>query len=52
MAVVNPGDPISALRSALDAYTTVQQTMIDEAEKLRESAPTAPVSPEPAREEK
>jgi hypothetical protein len=39
---VNSGDPINALRNALDAYTTVQQTMIDEAHKLRDAATTPP----------
>jgi hypothetical protein len=35
MAVTNPGDPINTLRNALDAYTAVQQTMIEEAHKLK-----------------
>lgn len=36
MAVVNSGDPVNALRNALDAYTTVQETMIAEAAKLKD----------------
>lgn len=36
MAVVNSGDPVNTLRDALDAYTSVQQTMIDEAAKLKD----------------
>lgn len=39
MAVVNSGDPVSTLRNALDAYTTVQQVMIDEAAKLKDPPP-------------
>lgn len=39
MAVTNPGDPISTLRNALDAYTTVQDTMIAEAAKLKPPQP-------------
>ena len=40
MAVVNSGDPVSTLRNALAAYTAVQETMIAEAEKLKDPAPT------------
>lgn len=40
MAVVNSGDPINTLRSALDAYTTVQETMIAEAAKLKKPEPS------------
>lgn len=39
MVFVNSGDPVSTLRDALDAYTAVQQTMIDEAAKLKDPAP-------------
>lgn len=39
MAVVNPGDPVSALKDALDAYTSVQETMIAEAAKLKDPTP-------------
>lgn len=46
MAVVNSGDPVSTLRSALDAYTTVQQVMIDEAAKLKDP----PAVAEPAQQ--
>jgi hypothetical protein len=42
MAVTNPGDPINTLRSALDAYTAVQETMVAEAAKLKSSATTPP----------
>lgn len=42
MAVINSGDPVSTLRSALDAYTKVQETMVAEAAKLKDSAPAAP----------
>lgn len=38
MAVVNSGDPVNTLRSALDAYTSVQETMIAEAAKLKDPA--------------
>lgn len=41
MAVVNSGDPVSTLRSALDAYTKVQETMVAEAAKLKDPAPQA-----------
>jgi hypothetical protein len=43
MAVVNSGDPVSTLKDALDAYTSVQETMIAEAAKLKDPSPT----PEP-----
>lgn len=36
MAVTNPGDPVGTLSAALDAYATVQQTMIDEAAKFKQ----------------
>lgn len=36
MAVVNSGDPVSTLRSALDAYVSVQDAMIAEAAKLKD----------------
>lgn len=39
MVVVNPGDPVSTLRDALDAYTTVQETMIAESAKLKDPPP-------------
>lgn len=42
MAIVNSGDPVSTLRSALDAYTAVQETMVAEAAKLKDPAPTEP----------
>lgn len=41
MAVVNSGDPVSTLRSALDAYTAVQETMVAEAAKLKDPTPVA-----------
>lgn len=47
MAVVNSGDPVNTLRDALDAYTSVQQTMIDEAAKLKDP-PAMGGAPEPA----
>lgn len=37
MAVVNSGDPVNTLRSALDAYVSVQDTMIAEAAKLKDT---------------
>lgn len=37
MAVVNSGDPVSTLRSALDAYVSVQDAMIAEAAKLKDT---------------
>lgn len=45
MAVVNSGDPVSTLRSALDAYTSVQETMIAEAAKLKDSPTMAEPAP-------
>lgn len=33
---VNSGDPVSTLAKALDAYTTVQETMKAEAAKLKD----------------
>lgn len=50
MAVVNSGDPVSTLRSALDAYTRVQETMVAEAAKLKDSAATPPDSSSGTRE--
>lgn len=39
MAVVNPGDPVNTLKDALTAYTSLQETMIAEAAKLKDSSP-------------
>lgn len=44
MAVVNSGDPVSTLRSALDAYTRVQETMVAEAAKLKAPPAASPDS--------
>ena len=50
MAVTNSGDPVSTLRSALDAYVSVQDVMKAEAAKLKDSPPMA-TGAEPARPE-
>lgn len=50
MAVTNSGDPVSTLRSALDAYVSVQDVMIAEAAKLKDP-PSMPAGTEPARPE-
>ena len=47
VAVVNSGDPVNTLRSALDAYVSVQDTMIAEAAKLKDTRNTTVVG-EPA----
>lgn len=47
MAVVNSGDPVNTLRSALEAYVSVQDTMIAEAAKLQNER-EAPVTSETA----
>lgn len=36
MAVVNSGEPVGTLRNALDAFVSIQETMIAEAAKLRD----------------
>lgn len=52
MAVVNSGDPVSTLRSALDAYVSVQDTMIAEAAKLKDTRDmSATGEPAPAGQE-
>lgn len=49
MAIVNSGDPVNTLRSALDAYVSVQDTMIAEAAKLKDTRNvTAVGEPAPA----
>lgn len=41
MAVTNSGDPINTLRSALDAYTAAQETIVAAAAELKPPAPVA-----------
>lgn len=47
---VDSGNPINALRSALDAYTAAQDAVIAEAHKLKDPAPTVTPSNDDAHE--